>query len=468
MAKGQPKALYLLFMTELWERFGFYTLVSIFAFYLTDRLDLPSDRAFLIFSTYVSFAYLVTVGGGILADKALGFGRAILLGALLIAGGYLVLGLADPHWVYWAMGLLAAGNGLFKANVAALLGRFYDEEDPRRGAGFTLFYMGINIGVLAGSLFAGMIAQAYSYEAAFIVAGTGKLIAVATYLAGRRLVSMHDGPPPGLKRPMLSQGLAIGAVLLSAVVGALLLRNQAWTAWILGAFGFLVVVAYLAVILRQEGQVRRRLLVHLALLFFAMIFWAIYQQYTLSVLLYAQQDVDRSLFGWVLPSSSTTALGAMALLLLWPLLTLLWPWLSKRGFHLGDLGKLALSLVGLGLGYLLLAVVVEVTDEAGKASMIWIVGFYGFLGFGEILLAPLGLALTARLAPQHLAGYAVGMWSFSFAAAVYLAGVLAVPQQITGESAFGGWFLGYGIAGLATALLVVALLPRLSRLLGAR
>ncbi len=465
MAKGQPKALYLLFMTELWERFGFFTLVSIFAFYLTDRLNLPSDRAFLIFSTYVSFAYLVTVGGGILADKALGFGRAILFGALLIACGYLLLGLADPGWVYWAMGLLAAGNGLFKANVAALLGRFYDEEDPRRSAGFTLFYMGINIGVLGGALFAGMIAQAFSYEAAFIVAGMGKLIAVATYLAGRRLVSMHDGLPSGVKRPVLAQLIAVVLVLVSVVVGALLLSNQAWTAWILGLFAIAVVLSYLAVILKQAPDIRRRLFVHLALLFFAMIFWAIYQQYTLSVLLYAEKDVDRSLFGWVLPSSSTTALGAMALLLLWPLLTLLWPWLAKRGLQVGDLGKLALSLVGLGLAYLLLAVVVEVTDEAGKASMMWIVAFYGFLGFGEILLAPLGLALTARLAPRHLSGYAVGMWSFSFAAAVYIAGVLAVPQKISGESAFGGWFLAYGLAGLGTSLLLLALVPRLSAVL---
>ncbi len=175
---------------------------------------------------------------------------------------------------------------------------------------------------------------------------------------------------------------------------------------------------------------------HLATIFFAMIFWAIYQQYTLPVLLYAEKDVDRSLFGWVLSSSSTTALGAVALLLLWLLLTLLWPWLSRRGLHFGDLGKLALSLVRFGLAYLLLAVVVEATEESGKTSMMWIVAFYGFLGFGEILLAPLGLSLTARLAPGHLSGYAVGMWSFSFAAAVYLAGVLAVPQQITGGGTF--------------------------------
>ncbi len=465
MARGQPRALYLLFMTELWERFGFYTLVSIFAFYLVDRLNLPGDRAFLIFSTYVSFAYLVTVAGGLVADKALGFGRAILLGASLIACGYLVLGLAGPERLYWALGLLATGNGLFKANVAALLGRFYAEDDPRRGPGFTLFYMGLNTGVLAGSLFAGMIAQAYSYEAAFIVAGSGKLIAVATYLAGRRLVRLHDGPPPGLKRPLLVQGLALAGVLLTVCLSALLLRSQAWTAWVLGLLAILVVLTYVAVILRQEEDIRRRLFVHLALLFFATIFWAIYQQYTLSVLLYAEKDVDRSLFGWVLPSSSTTALGALALLLLWPLLALLWPWLSRRGMPVGDLGKLALSLVGLAAAYLLLALVVEVTDATGKASMIWILAFYGLLGFGEILLAPLGLALTSRLAPAHLSGYAVGMWSFSYAAAVYLAAVLAVPQRLTGERAFGGWFLAYGLVGLATALLLVALLPRLRRAL---
>ncbi len=358
------------------------------------------------------------------------------------------------------------GNGLFKGNVSALLGRFYADEDPRRAPGFTLFYIGINVGVLAGSLLAGVVAEAYGYGWAFVIAGLGKLIALVTYLIGRRLVRQHDRPPPGLQRPRWALGLTSIALLIAVACSALLLSRLALAGWAIAVIGLGMAGSYVLVILRQEGPVRNRLLVHLALTFFSIVFWAVYQQYAISVTLFAQQDVDREIMGWVMPSSSTTSLGALALLLLSPLVTLLWPWLERRGVIVGDLARYCLGLVWLGLAYLLLSLVVDTSAAAGKASMLWILLFYGLLGLGEIFLAPLGLALTTRLAPKHLAGYAMGMWFFAVAAAIYLAGVLAVPQGTAGEpklTVYEADFLLYGLGGLGGALLLLLALPWLHR-----
>lgn len=167
MKPRQPKALYVLFLTELWERFGYYTMITILVLYLTQDLGMTDARAYLISGAYLSFAYLTTIAGGFAADRVLGFGRAIIAGAVLMSLGYFTLAVGGGPVLSGALALLVAGMGLFKANVSALLGRFYDQDDPRRSSGFVLFYMGINIGALLGSLTAGVVAETFGYGVAF-------------------------------------------------------------------------------------------------------------------------------------------------------------------------------------------------------------------------------------------------------------------------------------------------------------
>ena len=170
-------------------------MASIFTLYLTESLKMPDSQAFVLFGAYYSFAFIATVAGGFAADRLIGFGVAIVAGAALMSAGYFTLALGGGPGLYAGLALLVVGMGLFKANVSALLGRFYDDGDTRRTAGFTIFYMGINVGTLLGGLSAGIVARDFGYGIAFAMAGVGKLLAMGIYLLGRRQIGDHDAPP---------------------------------------------------------------------------------------------------------------------------------------------------------------------------------------------------------------------------------------------------------------------------------
>jgi len=468
----QPAALYVLFMTELWERFGYYSLVSIFALYLVNELKLPDTQAFLIFGAYTSFAYLTTVAGGIAADRVLGFGRAIVVGALVVGIGYLVLGFGGEPLMFLALGLMACGNGLFKPNVSALLGRFYGEEDPRRASGFTIFYMGINIGALAGSLLAGIIADTVSYTAAFAVAGGGKMISLVTYMIGKRWIGRHDAPPK-ISQPARWNGIVALTVAVAVGLSAILLSHPEWAGWFVFAVGMVLLGSYLAVMAKQPEEYRNRLALLLLLIVFSIPFWAVYQQYALSVTLFTERDVDRNIFGWIMPASEGTAMSAAFLILLSPVVAWVWLRLARGGVSVSDIVKYGLGLVWMGLAYLFLALGVFETSDGVKASLLWVLAFYVIFELGEICLSPLGLALTTKLAPRQLGGFAMGVWFYASAAANFVAGLIggfaAVPKGATAaqETAIyeQGFFI-YGMIALGTALVMLLALPWLKRLAG--
>lgn len=468
----QPKALYVLFMTEFWERFGYYSMVSIFTLYLVHVLDMADERAFLIFGAYTSFAYLTTVAGGIIADRVLGFGRAIISGAIIVGVGYVLLGLGGEKLMFLALGLMAVGNGLFKPNISALLGQFYEDDDPRRAPGFTIFYMGINIGAFAGALLAGIIATNFGYTLAFALAGAGKMISLVTYLAGHRFIGKHDAPPALAGRPRWNAIVAL-AILLAIGLSAILLSHPEWAGWFVFAVGVALIASYFVIMAKEDPQSRRSMAVLLILILASIPFWAIYQQQAISVTLYTDRDVQRNLFGWLIPASEGTAFSALILIILSPFVARLWLKLAERGIAVSDFVKFALGPIFLGLSFWILASGIVETGDTVKASLLWLVMFYVVFEIGELCLSPLGLALTTKLAPKKLGGYAMGVWFYASAAANFVAGLIgdyaAVPKDATPAteaSIYEHGFFIYGLMAIATGIVLLLLFPLLKRLMG--
>ncbi|MEK9662860.1 MAG: peptide MFS transporter [Alphaproteobacteria bacterium] len=470
---GQPKALYVLFMTELWERFGYYSLVSVFTLYLIDELKIAEQTAFLIFGAYTAFIYLTGVAGGFAADKVLGYGQAILLGAAIMCFGYVGLAFGAVSSMYAALALLVVGNGFFKPNVSALLGVYYEADDPRRSAGFTLFYMGINVGGLLGSLLAGLIAQKFGYPVAFAVAGAGKLVSMATFWAGRRGLEARDFPSPDAMTNARGYGLVVLYIVVALAAAVVLLSRPEAAGVALGIAVGVVFAGYLAIVLREPLEIRNRLLVHLALVIAAIAFFAVYQQYAVSVTVFTDKDIDRTIFGWHLPASEFTSLNPAFILLFSPLLALLWPALARRGRGVDDLLKFVLGLAFLGLGYWLLVAGIVETAGGAKTTLGWIVGFYALFTLGELCLSPVGLALTTRLAPPHLAGLVMGVWLMALTVANYGSGLLGqlvvLPKGAAAAAEVAAYreaFLIYGAIAIATGIVLLLVVPQLRRLIG--
>lgn len=472
MKLNQPKALPILFGTELWERFGFYSLLSIFTIYLTSELGMSDGDAFLLFGVYTAFAYLTPSIGGMAADRVLGYGPAILLGAALMSVGYLVLAAGGPTAIYLGLAVLIVGNGFFKANVSALLGQFYDAEDPRRSAGFTLFYMGINLGALAGGLVAGWVAQEFGYALAFLMAGAGKGIAFVTYLLGRRHLEKKDVAPIALGKNVKGLvAISLGCAVVVAGVFFLLSRPQlAGTA--LGIGGTLVMAGYIVLVLREERRVRNPLLAHIVLVLFAIAFFTVYMQSATSVMLYTDREVQLTAFGLHIPPGEFTSLNPAFILIFSPVLALLWPWLAGRGIRVDDIVKFTVGLLLIGAAYLVLRLGVFETPDGAKTTLFWVVAFYWVYTMAELFLSPVGLALTTQLAPRHLAGMAMGIWMLSISAANYLSGLLAqlsiVPEGTASAEEVGIYassFLIFGAIGLAAGILLLLASPFLRRLM---
>jgi POT family proton-dependent oligopeptide transporter len=465
----QPKALYLLMAGELLDRFAYYAFLSVFVLYLTQTVGISESRAFLIFGAFTSFAALTTLAGGFAADHIFGFGRSIIAGAGLLCVGYATLAFGGETLLYVALATVIAGNGLVHGNLPALLGLFYGDDDPRRENGFTYLYLAINLGGFLGALAMGLLATRFGYGAAFAVSAAAKLLFLITFVAGRGVLEGRERPPEIARNAQLYRtagGLAVAAMLAACVV---LLEYPDYAAGILFVVGGFAVGAYIVLGMREEVAVRRRVFVHLVIVGAAVVFWAIYQQYAASVLVFISDDTDRSILGWKVPPSEFTALNAGFVLLVGPVLTRMWLWLNERGYPVKRYSKFALGLVFTGIAYLLLGLGIATTPAGAKTVLFWIVVFQFVIAIGEMCVSPVGFALTSALAPKRLAGFAMGIWYLAVAIAFFLSGVIALPvagkaPEAASPFVFGVSFAAYGVAGAVMGMVIMALIPRLRRL----
>ncbi|WDE11808.1 peptide MFS transporter [Thalassomonas haliotis] len=443
---GHPKPLWMLFMAEFWERFAFYgirwalTLYIVAQFFNGDA----SGQTFAAntYGAYLALVYGSAIFGGYVADKIIGSQHAILTGALIMAAGLFLIMLPDQTFFMLGLATVIIGNGLFKPNISNLVGKIYQQGDPRRDRGFSIFYMGINAGAMVSPIVTQYLASTLTdtpmmdnYKVVFAAAGIGMVISYCWFYLGRRQLK---GTGAIAKTPQRSKNLAyviIGAVgsivpvyLLMAYAGAQVL------AWIL----FILFVGLAAMLIkgaRKEGKVALdRVLACLIMCGFNVIFFMFFEQAGSSFTFLAQNLVDRSLGGgFEFKLAWFQSVNAVAILLLAPVLSLIWLKMASSNLEPNIPQKFALGLLGTGAGFLVLVFALENLLDANRLIPLWpLAACYVLHTVGELCLSPIGLSMVSKLVPASMAGLAFGGWFLSTAIGNNFSGILA--GSISGET----------------------------------
>ncbi len=473
----QPKGLYLLFFTELWERFGFYMVQTILVLYLTKGLSYSDHSAYLLYGAFTSMLYLSPVVGGYVADRYIGFRQSIRLGAILFFLGYFLMSFPSESSLFFGLSLVIIGNGFFKPTVSGLVGALYTQDDPRRDGGFTLFYMGINIGSLIPPIFAGTLVAAYTWGSGFLVAALGMIISFITFASGQKSLSHHGEIPE--KSPLLKSKpfrnlfyiLLLIAICVSIGVLDLILLHPTQANVILVISSLATIVGILLTLFNQQPSQRKKMIACLILIILSVGFWAVYNQTFTSLMLFADRNMSKDLLGFQIDAEFTQFFNPFFIILLSPILSHLWVKLDQVNKNPSTPLKFALGILFMAVGFLSLAQGV-LFSGSGLASPWWLILSYFLQTCGELLISPIGLAMVTRLSPPHLVGMMMGVWFLTQSAAFAIGGGLAtlsdVPKQITGLASldiYSHAFFIYGSISLALAFIAFLLIPYLNRLI---
>lgn len=443
----------MLFFSEMWERFSFYGMRALLTLYLTRQLfvDLASAekdaKAVGIYAAYGSLVYATPFLGGIIADKLLGYKKSVLLGSILMAIGHFVMAIENELFLYIALSFLIIGNGFFKPNISSMVGGLYQEDDPRRDGGFTIFYMGINLGAWMAPLICGLVGETYGWFWGFGIAGLGMMAGLFVFGTGQGKLGENGDPPDPekLKAPLFA-GLSgellvyIGA-LVSVAAFALLVKYYEVMSYVLTPFAVGVLLTIFVTAIRSERKERDRLFVVLILLFFTTLFWAFFEQAGSSMTLFTDRNVNRVAFGWSIPASLFQSVNPFFIILLAPVFSLLWVKMGRKGVEPSTPIKFGLGLVQLGAGFLVLTAGasfvsvngIEVVGPDGNPQILTaatVPVIFLILGYllhttGELCLSPVGLSMVTKLAPKRITAMVMGGWFLSSAMAHHIAGVIA-------------------------------------------
>jgi len=480
MKLDHPKGLYILFFSEMWERFSFYGMRALLVLYMTKSLLYSDSMAYGVYGAYGALVYASPVIGGLVADRLLGYRKAIVLGGILFVCGHFLMAIPNETAMYVALAFLCLGNGFFKPNVSSLVGKLYPEGDPRRDSGFTIFYMGINLGAFLSPLICGLVGETFGWHYGFGLAGVGMLVGLCVFLKGQKLLGDKGLPPePALLEKKVFAGLKsthllyLGCILAVPLVALSLNQNQyvGNTLYIVGIaiIGFLVYTIF-----TSEKVARDRLFVVIVLMFFHCLFWAFFEQAGSSLTLFADRNVDLHLFGWAIPASLTQSINPLFIILFAPLFAKMWINLQNKGRQPSIPVKFVLGIAQVGLGFGILVFGAFFAKD-GITGMVWLVLAYYLHTTGELCISPVGLSAVTKLAPAKAVGTVMGAWFLSISFAHHLAGMiakLADTQNVegVGEVApiyslpiYTGVFLNICWTSLGVALFLWLLSPYLKR-----
>ena len=518
---GHPRGLYVCFATELWERFSFYGMKYLLLLYLT-KYHLFTDAAgYDVLGAYAGLVYALPVIGGLIADRYLGTRKSVVLGALLLSGGHLLMAvegsqasryeagtvlessletggrlfaagtvLAEPLVVqdtlalnvfFLALALITVGVGFLKPNISTMVGQLYADNDPRRDAGFTIFYMGINTGAFVAILLCGWLGETFGWRYGFGAAGLGMLIGLSTFLRGQRhLLGLTEPPQPQLlQRTLLGPLTVERAIYLCGLLALapvwLLLQHEpvvhiAQNVLLTTAIALLPLYA-LATGSREEFH---RTLVLMVLIASSVVFWALFEQSAGSMTLYADRVVDRTVLGTEFRASMFGSLNPLFIITLAPVFAFLWLRLARRGWEPSTPVKFGLGIVQAGLGFGALVLGAALAGEDGKVAMLWLVLAYLLHTSGELCLSPVGLSAVTKLSLRRVVGVSMGTWFLATALSETVAtriGKLAALDGAVGEGAdpvaalqtYTGLYEFLMWAGIGAGVLLIALSPLLRR-----
>lgn len=451
---GHPRGLMTLFFTEMWERFSYYGMRAFLLLYMTSAADVGglgwgADKAGPVYGLYTSMVYLMSLPGGWLADKFIGLRNAVFAGGIIIMCGHISLAIHGMGFFYLGLFLIVIGTGLLKPNISAMVGSLYSQDDGRRDAGFSIYYMGINVGAFAAPLITGFLAQSPVFRGwlagwgldpkdcwhwGFGAAAVGMFFGLLQYVltghhlgeAGRKPARPADPQAHARQQRSLILGLAAMAVVI-----ALVLVTRAAVESIVGAMKWVLIVlpfVYFLVLFLQRGWTpveRRRLYAIPAFFLFASLFWSVFEQAGSTLNLFAERHTSNAVLGLGFPSSWFQSVNSVFIILLAPVFAILWGRLSAQGKEPGSPTKFALGLLFAGLGFLIMVPAAKLAGAEGRVSPLWLVSVYLVHTIGELCLSPVGLSTMTKLAPARITGQMLGVWFLAASVGNFVGGSIA-------------------------------------------
>ena len=472
---GHPRGLATLFFTEMWERFSYYGMRAILIYYLTNKiseggLGFADEKAGSIYGLYASMVYLLCLGGGWVADRITGQRRAVLIGGILIAGGEFCLVVPSVTSFYAGLVLLVLGTGMLKGNVSTVVGQLYRKGDVRRDSGFSLFYMGINLGALISPLICGWVGARISWRMGFGVAGLGMLIGVIQFLLGSRhlgdagLHPASTGDPAEDRRQRNNAIVAVGGGLaffaLLGVLGATGVLHLTPTS-LDNAEGWMLLgisVAVFSWMIFSHGwtpEERKRSAAILVLFVASALFWASFEQAGSSLSLFAERSTHCEIFGYNFPASWFQTVQPVLVVIGAPVFAWIWLRLARRGKEPSAPAKFTWGLFFAGSAFAILVPAATIASHGAQVAIWWLTGTYFLQTLGELSLSPVGLSAMSKLAPDRAAGFVMGIWFLSTSIGNWLAGKAASLYSAMPLPQLFGTVAGFTFAAMILLLLLV-------------
>jgi POT family proton-dependent oligopeptide transporter len=477
---GQPRGLSTLFFTEMWERFSYYGMRALLLLFMTapiasGGLGFSAAQGGAIYGLYTSMVYMMTLPGGWIADRFIGQRRAVLYGGILIASGHFSMAVPSLATFYLGLFLIVVGTGLLKGNVSVMVGYLYSKEDKRRDAGFSLFYMGINLGAFFAPLVCGYLGQNVKLHIGFASAGVGMLLGLIQYVAGGRYLGEAGLHPAPAESPAAAATLRRRAVLLGSILAiALVLFAVGTFAGILsvtatqvadaaGYFLLFLTLGFFGWLFSSRDWTReeRHRLYAIGALFLASgIFWSVFEQAGSTLNLFADRNTNNVFLGFSFPSSWFQSENSLFLWMLAPVFAWLWLRLGAQGKEPSSPAKFAMALIFVGAGF---AVLIIPARQGGQVSPMWLTLTYLLHTIGELMLSPVGLSAMTKLAPVRIAGLVMGIWFLGTSVGNYIGGRVSGLYE---SFALPSLFAAVAAFACLAGLVMFALTPWIKRMMG--
>jgi len=452
---GQPVGLYILFLTEMWERFSYYGMRALLVLYMTAStmgedargagLGWTSKEALALYGWYTMLVYVASIPGGMIADKLLGQKKSVLLGAIILCLGHGVLVMTDIWAFYTGLGLVILGVGLLKPNISSMVGGLYKEGDIRRDKGFSIFYIGINLGSLLATMIVGLVVAKWGWHAGFGLAGIVMILGLINYVYGQKYLK-HVGNLQVNKNDEneISYGQLYGKLFDSSkqLIITVILTLVSIVGWYKLGWGygllflFLTAITALLMMIYKELETQAfkdRFLVLLLSFIMVIIFWGAFEQAGGLMNLYTDTKTDRNLFGWQVPTVMFQSLNAGFIILFATAVASFWAKRKLKGKEASSLFKMALGIIIMGFGFLFMVFAAMEFEKSGTSSMVWLVLAYLFHTIGELCISPVALSFITKLAPVKYASLMMGVYFAATGLGNKVAGIVGESASDYGE-----------------------------------
>jgi POT family proton-dependent oligopeptide transporter len=476
---GHPRGLSTLFFTEMWERFSYYGMRALLILFMTaplaeGGLAFDTATAGAVYGLYTSMVYMTTLPGGWIADRLIGQRRAVFYGGVIIASGHFSMAFPSLATFYLGLFLIVVGTGLLKGNVSVIVGQLYGPKDTRRDAGFSLFYMGINLGAFIAGLICGYLGQRVNWHLGFASAGVGMVIGLVQYQLGAKYLGTAGLNPvpaasPQAAAKLASQTRLVGGLAVVALLafGVLSYREVMDVTQVANAAGYMLLVITVVffgwLFLAGDWTPAERKRLYVIGLFFlaAAIFWSLFEQAGSTLNLFGDRDTRTSILGWSFPSSWFQSMNSAFVWMLAPVFA--WLWIRMGSREPSTPTKFSLGLLSVGAGFAVLVVASQLAAGGVQVSPLWLTAVYLLHTVGELCLSPVGLSAMTKLAPARICGLMMGVWFLATSVGNFIAGRLAGFYE---QMPLPTLFTTIALFGIVAGLLLLALSPPIKRMMG--